>query len=141
VTVIELLCNHLDKYPSISYQAVNREGKKLQNVKDDEINAVTWGVFKGKEVVQPTVVDANAFMIWKDEALNIFNNTWAVVYKPAKNDKDEDLPGDEPSVQFLQKCSENLFVVNIVENDFINGDLNAVVKEFIEANAATLSAL
>ena len=99
--MVEQLCGHLDKYPSVSYQAVNQAGKKLQNVKDDEINAVTWGVFQGKEVVQPTVVDAEAFMIWKEEALKIFNNTWAVIYKPGKNDKDEDLPGDEPSVAFM----------------------------------------
>ena len=80
-------------------------------------------------------------MIWKDEALNIFTNTWAVIYKPAKNDKDEDLPGDEPSVEFMKKCSQDLFVVNIVENDFVNGDLNKVIKDFIEENAAALQAL
>lgn len=56
-------------------------------MKDDDINAVTWGIFRGKEVIQPTVVDAEAFMIWKDEALNIFTNTWAVIYKPNKNEK------------------------------------------------------
>ena len=27
--------------------------------------AVTWGVFPGKEIVQPTVVDSNAFQYWK----------------------------------------------------------------------------
>ena len=53
---------------------------KFQNIKDGEINAVTWGIFSGREVIQPTVVDATAFMIWKDEALNIFQNTWAVIY-------------------------------------------------------------
>lgn len=65
---------------------------------------MTWGVFQGKEVIQPTVVDAEAFMIWKDEALNIFTNTWAVIYKPSKNDKDEDLAGDAPSVEFMKHC-------------------------------------
>lgn len=28
-------------------------------------NAVTWGVFPGKEVVQPTVVDQQSFLVWK----------------------------------------------------------------------------
>jgi len=27
--------------------------------------AVTWGIFPGKEVIQPTVVDPIAFKIWK----------------------------------------------------------------------------
>lgn len=102
--LIEQLCSHLDEYPSITYQAVNKDGKKLQNVQDDEVNAVTWGVFRGKEVIQPTVVDPEAFMIWKEEALNIFANTWAVIYKPGKNDKGEDLVGDEASVEFLNNC-------------------------------------
>lgn len=29
------------------------------------VNAVTWGVFPGREIVQPTVVDAASFAIWK----------------------------------------------------------------------------
>ena len=27
--------------------------------------AVTWGVFPGKEIIQPTVVDPDSFLIWK----------------------------------------------------------------------------
>merc|ERR1712086_115609 len=114
---------------------------KVQNVKDEEVNAVTWGVFKGKEIVQPTVVDATAFMIWKDEALNIFSNTWAVIYKPSKNEKGEEIAGDDASYEFMQKCSETLYVVNIVENDFVGGDLNQVIKQFIEKHQDTLNAL
>ena len=30
-----------------------------------KVNAVTWGVFPGREIVQPTVVDAVSFGIWK----------------------------------------------------------------------------
>ena len=70
-------------------------------MKEGEVNAVTWGVFPGKEVKQPTVVDAEAFMIWKDEALDIFTNTWGQIYKPSKNEKGEDIMGDEPSVEFM----------------------------------------
>lgn len=28
-------------------------------------NAVTWGVFPGSEILQPTVVDPIAFQFWK----------------------------------------------------------------------------
>ena len=80
-------------------------------------------------------------MIWKDEALNIFSNTWAVIYQPSKNEKGEDLPGDEPSVAFMNQCADSLFVVNIVENDFIEGDLNKVMQDFVTANAEALAAL
>ena len=30
--------------------------------------AVTWGVFPGKEIVQPTVVDPESFQVWKVRA-------------------------------------------------------------------------
>lgn len=35
------------------------------NVGQSSVNAVTWGVFPGKEVVQPTVVDPHSFSVWK----------------------------------------------------------------------------
>jgi methylenetetrahydrofolate reductase (NADPH) len=41
----------------ISFQAVNAADKSYSNVDSDDVNAVTWGVFRNKEVVQPTVVD------------------------------------------------------------------------------------
>lgn len=64
-----MLVEYLDQFENITYQAVNYQGEKLQNVADNDVNAVTWGVFKGREVIQPTVVDHQAFMIWKNEAL------------------------------------------------------------------------
>ena len=30
-----------------------------------DANAVTWGVFPGKEIIQPTVVDQQSFLVWK----------------------------------------------------------------------------
>lgn len=51
------LIDFLKKDDMISYQACNAAGEKFQNVEDDDVNAVTWGVFRNKEVIQPTVVD------------------------------------------------------------------------------------
>ena len=76
---------------------MNKAGDKHQNVEDDDVNAVTWGVFKGKEIVQPTVVDHHAFEIWKDEALKSFADTWSVIYKGEKG-------ADAASAEFLEKC-------------------------------------
>ena len=55
--LMEPLANFLSSKKSIMYQALNIKGEKFQNVKDQDINAVTWGVFPGQEIVQPTVVD------------------------------------------------------------------------------------
>lgn len=140
-SIVEALCSHLDQYPTISYQAINNDGKKLQNVEDNDVNAVTWGVFKGKEIIQPTIVDHEAFMIWKQEALNVFTRTWAQIYKPHKTEKGEDKAGSPESVEFLEKLTKNLFVMNIVENDFIEGDLNKIITEFIQKNQEAINAL
>ena len=58
------------------------------------MNAVTWGVFRGREIIQPTVVDHQAFKLWKDESLNTFVDIWAAIYK-VKVDKDGNETGDQ----------------------------------------------
>mmetsp|Transcript_40754 Transcript_40754/g.62196 ORF Transcript_40754/g.62196 Transcript_40754/m.62196 type:complete len:172 (+) Transcript_40754:77-592(+) len=55
--MLPALVDHLNQNKWVNYQAINIQGEKFQNVEDDEVNAVTWGVFKDHEVVQPTVVD------------------------------------------------------------------------------------
>ena len=67
--------------PTVSYQAINLVGDKVQNSHEKQVNAVTWGVFPGKEIVQPTVVDHDAFEVWKNEALQAWSNTWGVIYQ------------------------------------------------------------
>lgn len=63
--LLEPMIAHLDKHEMITYQAINKAGDEKRNVSQDDVNAVTWGVFKAKEVIQPTVVDHTAFLIWK----------------------------------------------------------------------------
>ena len=55
----------LDTAPTVTYMAVNAEGEQHMNVQPSDVNAVTWGVFPAKEIVQPTVVDPQSFNIWK----------------------------------------------------------------------------
>ncbi len=49
--MVDRLVDHLNGYEMITYQAVNMQNDRRQNVDDDDVNAVTWGVFKGKEVI------------------------------------------------------------------------------------------
>lgn len=60
--------------------AVNKEGILISNVGKTDVNAVTWGVFPGKEILQPTVVDPASFMVWKDEAFEIWTRSWGCIY-------------------------------------------------------------
>ena len=55
----------LEAHASITYMAVQVAGEVIGNGAPGDVNAVTWGVFPGKEVIQPTVVDPKSFGVWK----------------------------------------------------------------------------
>jgi methylenetetrahydrofolate reductase (NADPH) len=107
-------------FPFLTYMAVNKEGSWISNLRSQtDVNAVTWGVFPAKEIIQPTVVDPTSFMVWKDEAFEIWSRGWAQLY-----------PEGDPSRKLLEQVQSTYFLVNLVENDYVNGDLFAVFKDF-----------
>jgi methylenetetrahydrofolate reductase (NADPH) len=61
----------IDKHPDLTYYAVTKNGVLQTNAPSDGPNAVTWGVFPGKEIVQPTIVESISFLAWKDEAFRL----------------------------------------------------------------------
>lgn len=106
-------------FPSLTYMAVNKEGMWTSNVNKKDVNAVTWGVFPAKEIIQPTVVDPSSFLVWKDEAFEIWSRGWARLY-----------PEGDPSRNLLEEIQGSYFLVSLVDNDYVHGDLFAVFKEF-----------
>ncbi|XP_042416875.1 probable methylenetetrahydrofolate reductase isoform X1 [Zingiber officinale] len=104
--------------PSLTYIAVNKDGNHTSNVAPNAVNAVTWGVFPGKEIIQPTVVDPMSFMIWKDEAFEIWSRGWARLF-----------PEGDPSRELLLQVQKSYYLVSLVDNDFIHGDIFAAFKD------------
>jgi len=94
-----------------SYMAVNKQGTKIGNVKDDSVNAVTWGVFPAREVSQPTVVDVKSFMAWKDEAFHLWGE-WSSIY-----------PEGSESRKLIESIKDSYYLVNVVDDNFVCGDL------------------
>ncbi len=82
--------------------------------------AVTWGVFPDSEIVQPTVVCPHSFLAWKTEAFNVWTNVWAELY-------DE----DSESRKVLAEMKDTLYLVNVVDNDFVGGDIFSVFKKIL----------
>ncbi|XP_006650787.1 probable methylenetetrahydrofolate reductase [Oryza brachyantha] len=105
-------------FPSLTYIAVDKNGESFSNIPTNAVNAVTWGVFPGKEIIQPTVVDSASFMVWKDEAFEIWSKGWACLF-----------PEGDSSREILDKVQKSYFLVSLVDNDYINGDLFAAFKE------------
>jgi methylenetetrahydrofolate reductase (NADPH) len=116
---IEGFIELLQKYPNISYHAVNHEGLSYANC--DSVNAVTGGVIPGREIVQPTVVDPDSFVVWKDEAFSLWMGAWASLYEK-----------ESASGKLLQMIHDTYFLVNVVDNNFIDGNIWAVFEAFIE---------
>jgi len=104
--LITELIHRIDQDPNMTFYAVNKEGDLRTNAPSDSPNAVTWGVFPGKEIVQPTIVETISFLAWKDEAYRL-GSDWAKCHSPGS-----------PSRQLIDGMMENWYLVNIVHNDF-----------------------
>ncbi|KAI5061339.1 hypothetical protein GOP47_0024249 [Adiantum capillus-veneris] len=96
---------------SVTYIAVSSKGETRANIGPNDVNAVTWGVFPAKEILQPTVVDPVSFMVWKDEAFQTWDAEWGSLYAE-----------DDASKKIIQEVKDKYFLVSLVENDFIGGD-------------------
>lgn len=100
------------------------------NCDEDEPIAVTWGVFPGKEIIQPTIVDVVSFKVWKDEAFSLWMNKWARVYP------DEDVE----SHSVLGSICNTYYLVNLVDNDYPNETcLWSMLEQVIVSNHCTSS--
>jgi len=109
---LEQLRQKATKFPSISFHAINRRGEAYSTQDKNAVTAVTWGVFPGREIIQPTVVDARSFRIWKDEAFGLWLEEWRSLYAKQSD-----------QWKLLTWIHDNYFLVNIVENDFVNGNI------------------
>jgi hypothetical protein len=106
---LDELVKRIERDPRITYYAVNRQGDLRTNTHSEGPNAVTWGVFPGKEIIQPTIVEAVSFIAWKDEAFEL-GVQWASLYPE----------GSDPR-KLIQQVMDTSYLVNIVANDFKDG--------------------
>lgn len=97
----------------LTYFAVDYEGNLTTNHRDgSRANAVTWGIFPGREVLQPTIVEKVSFLAWKEEFYHICQE-WKLNFE---NHQYND------SVNVLQRLINDYVLVNIVDNDFISSE-------------------
>eukprot|EP00960_Hanusia_phi_P047246 758314-Hanusia_phi.AAC.11 len=101
----------LPEHKTIQYSAVNAKGNYETSAKN-KVNAVTWGVFPDREIVQPTVVDEESFLVWKDEAFGLWQSQWKKLYEEGSS-----------SAKVIQDIYDQYMLVTIVDNDFINGNI------------------
>lgn len=71
------------------------------------VNAVTWGVFRGKEIVTPTMIEEQSFRAWGEEAFGIWEE-WRRVF-----------PRGSEEERFLESCKRDSVLVNVVGQKFV----------------------
>lgn len=116
--LLDALLARIEADPQITYHAVNKAGDMRTNVHSESPNAVTWGVFPHAEIVQPTIVESISFLAWKDEAYQLAR-AWSNIYPP-----------DSTERKAVQDTFDNLFLVNIVYNDYKAQD--AIFQPFFD---------
>jgi len=114
------LTDKLKTYPSLTYLAVNAKGDFLSNT-SGHATAVTWGVFPAKEILQPTVVDPDSFVVWKDEAFGLWKSTWASIYQEGSDSR-----------KLLENMIDSYYLVSMVDNNYIDGEIFAVFDDLIK---------
>uniref|UniRef100_A0A8C9C2C9 Methylenetetrahydrofolate reductase n=1 Tax=Phocoena sinus TaxID=42100 RepID=A0A8C9C2C9_PHOSS len=120
---VEALLQVLKKYElRVNYHIVDVKGDNITNAPELQPNAVTWGIFPGREIIQPTVVDPVSFMFWKDEAFALWIEQWGKLYEE-----------ESPSRTIIQHIHDSYFLVNLVDNEFpLDSCLWQVVEDTFE---------
>jgi len=123
---LEQLKTLLPRYSSLQLQAISKQGDRFSTF--NTVTAVTWGIFPGSEVKQPTVVDPEVFGIWKDEAFALWASEWSDLY-----------PKDSEPHKVIEEIANTFYLVNIVDNDFTQDNIFGVFQEIIESEALILA--
>lgn len=86
------------------------DNNRTSNTTTTTLNAVTWGVFRGKEIVTPTIIEAESFRAWGDEAFQI----WAEWRRCFPRGSEEEI--------CLETCRRGSVLVNVVGQRFVGGE-------------------
>lgn len=134
----------------LTYLAADVAGNQYANY-TGETTALTWGVFPNIEVQQPTVLDLDSFLAWKDEAFDLWK-VWADVYsdespsyalihevrlRVRRCSVRGAVPRTPPLLSHsrvltflpLLQIRRTYFLVSLVDNNFVDGDIFAIFDQ------------
>ena len=84
------------------------------------VNAVTWGVFRGKEIITPTIIEAESFRAWAEEAYSIWGE-WRRCF-----------PRGSEEEQCLERCRQDVVLINVVGQRYIREEGQLLWKLLLE---------
>merc|ERR1719305_1853205 len=110
--MLQTLQEHFSKKKDVEWMAISKKGdSQISPNNAGDVTAVTWGVFPGREIQQPPVVDAASFRAWKDEAFALWDMFLEV------NAEHED------QKRIVSNIANTWYLINVVDNNFLSGDL------------------
>merc|ERR1719460_248588 len=123
--MLKKLQAHFLKKKDVDWMAISKNGDmQTSPTSAGPVTAVTWGVFPGAEIQQPTVVDAASFRAWKDEAFALWD--WFVEV----NSENED------QKKLVNTIADSWYLVNVVDNNFLSGDLFKAMLDLSSTRAS-----
>lgn len=90
----------------VTMYAGDRKGGFITNVTEDSVNAVTWAVFPGQEIVQSTIIEQVSFLAWKEEAFEIWTE-WARLF-----------PMHSVSRKLIDGIADNAWLISLIHHDY-----------------------
>ncbi|CCA73873.1 related to MET12-methylenetetrahydrofolate reductase [Serendipita indica DSM 11827] len=94
----------------VTFFAANMMDDYATNMTDEGSNAVTWGVFPGKEINSPTIIERDSFLAWKDEAFGYWTE-WGLFYPP-----------DSAERKLLDSVRDERWLISLVHHNFKDPD-------------------
>ena len=70
--LLQIILEAINVRPNLSLHAVNHKKEVITAYANKSVTALTWGVFPNREILQPTIFDHDVFLIWSDEAFQLW---------------------------------------------------------------------
>lgn len=121
--LLKTLIQVISLRPNLCLYAVNnsRTNDVVPQDLESHVTALTWGVFRNKEIQQPTVFSVSAFTVWSEEAFQLWINSWASLY-----DDETDSCG------LIYDIHETFYLVAIIDNNYIEPELFSALDEVLK---------
>lgn len=96
----------IESNSQITYYYGDSKNAFNTNLERNSSNAVTWGAFPNREIIQTTIVEEESFRAWNEESFQLWRE-WQLLY-PAKSS----------SFDLLQHVIDDYCLVSIVYHDY-----------------------
>lgn len=107
------------------YAAGRGKDQWLTNMDKGDANAVTWGIFAGKEIITTTLIEEMSFKSWKVSSLAL---SWVRLNIPQEeassiwNEWEQLYPPKSDTRKLLKDLGEKRWLLSIVHHDFKRPD-------------------